>query len=99
MASTAQEAYDDISEHIGNKGNPYSDWYCGITEDIQSRLFGNHKVPKKGHWYIYRECTNSTVAREVEKALLNNGCDGGSGGGDEDAVYVYAYLKTSITEP
>ena len=40
---------------------------------------------------------SSTVS--VEKALLEKGCDGNPGGGDDDAVYVYAYLKSSITEP
>jgi hypothetical protein len=99
MAKSAQEAYDEISAHIAKQGGPYSKWYCGITSDIKTRLFADHNVPKKDHWFAYRECVNNEAARNVEKAFLEHGCDGGEGGGDKNAVYVYAYLKTSITNP
>ena len=48
---------------------------------------------------IFIQCTSSAAARSVEKTFLDHGCDGGTGGGDDDAIYVYAYLKTSETEP
>ena len=99
MASTAQQANDDIIAHIKEQGGKYSDWYCGITSDIEDRLIDDHQVPKKGHWYIYRECVNVEAARSVERALIQRGCDGGTGGGDESSIYVYAYLKTSTTNP
>jgi len=56
-------------------------------------------VPEKDHWFIHRPCASNEAARNVEKALLDLGCDGGTGGGGDDAIYVYAYLKTSVTEP
>ena len=99
MAKTAQEVYDEIVAHIKKQGGPFSSWYCGITENIKNRLFGDHNVPEKDHWFIHRPCTSNESARNVEKALLELGCDGGTGGGDANAVHVYAYLKTSITEP
>lgn len=99
MAKTAQQAYDDIVAHIAKQGGSYSDWYCGITSNIEERLFDDHKVPKKDHWRIFCECVDSESARSVEKTLLNQGCDGGTGGGDDSSIYVYAYLKTSITNP
>lgn len=99
MSKTAQEAYDEILAHIEQQGGAFSNWYCGITEDISSRLHGDHKVPEKGHWFIHRKCVSDEAARTVENALLELGCDGGDGGGDNDAVHAYAYLKTSITEP
>ena len=99
MAKTAQEAYDEILTHIQKQGGSFSKWYCGITENIQNRLFGDHNVPEEDHWYAYRQCTTSNAARDVEKAFLDHGYDGGTGGGDDDAVYVYVYLKTPITEP
>jgi len=82
-AATAQEAYDGILAHIQKQGGSLSSWYCGITENIKSRLFGDHNVPEKGHWYTYMRCEDSGPARSVEKALLDYGCDGGSGGGDK----------------
>ena len=99
MSYTAQKAYDDIVAHIKKQGGPYSDWYCGITSDIENRLFGDHNVPKENHWYMFRDCDSAESARAVEKALLELGCDGGAGGGDETSIYVYAYLKTAITNP
>ena len=99
MAKTAQEAYDEMLAHIQKQGGSFSSWYCGITENIENRLFRDHNVPKKDHWFIHRRCINNDAARNAEKALLDKGCDGGAGGGDEDADYVYAYLKTSVTEP
>lgn len=99
MAETSQKAYNEILAHIQKQGGSFSSWYCGITENIKDRLFGDHNVPEKGHWYAYRQCINSYAARSVENTLLDHGCDGGSGGGDADADYVYAYLKTSVTDP
>jgi len=96
---TAQQAFDEIVAHIKKEGSAFKYWYSGITADIESRLFGDHGVPKKDHWYIYRETTSSAAARSVEKALIEQGTDGGGGGGDESAVFVYSYRKTNITNP
>ena len=99
MPKTAQEAYNEILSHIKKQGGALSSWYCGITEDIENRLFSDHRVPREEHWYVYRECINSDSARDVESELLHLGCKGDKGGGDHDAVFVYAYLKTSTTSP
>lgn len=95
----AQTAYSEMVAHIKKQAGPYSTWYAGITSDINQRLFTEHNVPKKDHWYCWRETVSSAAARSVEKALLELGCDGGTGGGDNSAVFVYAYLKTSVTNP
>lgn len=93
---TVEQAYDEIATHIASQSRVYSDWYCGITSDINERLFGNHNVT---NGYAFRECINHIAARAAEQALLNLGCDGGTGGGDENSVFVYAYLKTPVTRP
>ncbi len=62
MTKTAQEVYDEILSHIKKQGGAFQSWYCGVTENIQDRLHGAHKVPKEGHWYIYRKCENSIAA-------------------------------------
>ncbi|WP_300463167.1 hypothetical protein [Desulfobacula sp.] len=99
MKTIAQDAYYDILYHIQKQGGAYSSWYCGTTENIKNRVYGDHKVPEEGHWRIYRQCTTSTAAKNVEKALLDHGCDGEPGGGDDNAVFVYAYLKALFTDP
>jgi len=95
----AQQVYDEIVAHIKKQGDAYSDWYCGIASDWGDRLFDNHQVPREGHWYIARQCQNEDDARNVEKALLGLGCDGGPSGGDHTTIYVYAYLKGTMTDP
>ena len=99
MAEDAQTAYNGIVANINKQGGSYSSWYCGITSDVESRLFGDHKVPREDHWRSFRKCHNDTDARAVETALIKLGCDGDEGGGDETSVYVYAYLKTAETDP
>jgi len=95
----AQSIVDDITSHIRKQAGPVSNWYVGITADIEQRVFGAHRVPREKYWRIHRRAISSSEARAAEKALLNWGCDGGDGGGNETAVFVYAYLKTSRTNP
>ncbi len=90
----------NITKQITQDGGKYSNWYCGITSDLESRLFGDHKVPRgEDYWRSFRKCHNDTDARAVETALIKLGCDGDVGGGDQTSVYVYAYLKTAVTDP
>ena len=96
-AKTAQSIYDEMVAHIEGEGRRASTWYAGITGNIEQRLFGDHRVPRKDHWYIYREANSAQSARSIESALTRYGCDGGGGGGDEDSVWVYAYKKTGET--
>jgi len=95
----AQSIVDEICAHILKEGSNLSSWYVGITENLEKRLFGDHRVPKKEQWWIHRKAASSDDARAIEKALIDWGCDGGTGGGDDDAIFVYAYLKTVITNP
>ena len=98
MAKTKQQAYDEIFAHIEKQGGPYNNWCCGITSDVKGRLTV-HGMPPEEYWSHSCECKNAEDAREVEKMLLDLGCDGGMGGGDEKSVFVYAYLKSPITNP
>lgn len=99
MSKDAQVIVNEFNDHIKKQGGQPFHWYVGITEDVEERLFGGHRIPRKNHWFIYREADSAREARAVEKAFLDVGFDGGGGGGDNDARFVYAYLKTSITEP
>ncbi|MDL2277391.1 hypothetical protein LJC57_02250 [Parabacteroides sp. OttesenSCG-928-G07] len=89
---TAQEIKKEINDHLAkNNKQYYSDFYIGITNDIERRLFGEHNVPRKGHWRIHRVANSESHARVVEKHFLDEGMKGGTGGGNADCVYVYCY--------
>ena len=89
------EDFNGFIEKYGGRDAGYG-WYVGITAHAQTRLFEEHKVTKSDPW-IYREADNDTIARNVEKAYLEAGYKGGSGGGDQDSRYVYAYRITDST--
>ena len=90
---------DQILAHIQQQGGSPSAWYIGIASDIDQRLHGDHAVPRKGHWFIWRLAHTSDDARAIENVFLEWGCDGGPGGGDDSTRYVYAYLKSPVTDP
>lgn len=96
---TSQEIVVAIDSHFRESNYNYNMWYVGITSDIDSRLFGDHKVPNKDHWFIYRQADSAAIARQVESHFLKLGMDGGTGGGVISSRYIYVYLKTSITNP
>jgi len=98
VAAPAQTIFNEIRQHIADQGGPRRGWYAGIASHTD-RLFVDHGVPRQDHWFIFRRARSAADARAIEKALLDWGCDGGPGGGDGDTVIVYAYLKTSITNP
>ena len=90
---------EEINDHLINlcNGGNYSDYYVGITKNINDRLFGAHKVPTTGYCYIYRKAFNDTDSRTIEKHFLDKGMQGGDGGGDEESVFVYVYKVSIIT--
>ncbi|MBO4456725.1 MAG: hypothetical protein J5802_03325 [Butyrivibrio sp.] len=97
MAKSYENIVSDISNYISKCGGKYSEYYCGITNDAERRIFDEHNVDKNGVW-IYRTATSDAVAREAEKFFLNSGCKGGTGGGSDDCKIVYCYKITSTTE-
>jgi hypothetical protein len=97
MATDTKTIYSDINAHIKKSGINNSGWYVGITSDVEERLFGFHQVPRENHWFIYRRAINSDEARGIEAAYHKAGCDGARGGGDDAAVYIYAYVISQKT--
>jgi hypothetical protein len=98
MAKTAKEIVVAINEHLQkSSAKNYSDFYIGITNDIERRLFGEHNVPKEGYWRIHREAINEEHARAVEKHFLDKGMKGGTGGGNCDCIWVYCYETSDNT--
>ena len=89
----------DINAHLQNSEKRfYSDFYIGITNDVERRLFGEHRVSKKDGWWIYRSADTKSIAQAVEEYYLEKGMLGDTGGGNENSVIVYCYEITRYTE-
>jgi hypothetical protein len=97
MANSSTTIISEITSHISKNGGRYSDWYAGIAADPRHRLFSDHAVRENGDAWIFRPCTSSEVARNIENFLLNLGMKGGPGGGDSTTGSVYAYKIASHT--
>ena len=95
---TASQIVADINSHIVKSGSKsYTEWYCGITSDIEQRMFTDHNVQKQGAWWIHRRGATDDEARNAEITMHDKGCAGSHGGGDESSVFVYAYKITPTT--
>ena len=95
----AQQIIADINAYMKQCGGYNADWYVGIAAKPTERLFNDHRVSEKDDQWIWRRADSHGVARAVEKAYIDAGCDGGPGGGDASTDCVYAYRKSGRTDP
>lgn len=99
MNQQENQIVSEIVQYIQQSNTPYTDWYIGITEDVQIRLFVDHAVNKETDYWIYRKCFTADQARIIEQdIIINYHTDGGSGGGSENSKFVYAYKKERHTK-
>lgn len=94
---TVKDIKDKIIKYVGN--TDYSDWYVGITNDIDRRLFQEHGVNKDTDYWVWCQANNKTDAQTVEEYFLDLGMDGDTGGGSDDTTYVYVFKKNVHTDP
>lgn len=88
----------EILKHVRNSSaKSFSEFYVGITNNVDQRLFKEHGVNKKEGTWIYRKAITILEARSAENLLLNKGMKGGSGGGSDDSLFVYCYRITNYT--
>ncbi|MDP1721759.1 MAG: hypothetical protein Q8L37_00965 [Candidatus Gottesmanbacteria bacterium] len=98
MPQQESSIVNDIVEYIHKTNTLSTDWYVGIAENAQARLFEEHGVNKDMDYWIYRECVTADAARRVERYFITNyQTDGGSGGGSDESRFVYAYKKERHT--
>lgn len=98
MAKSKKEIINDIDNHMQMSGKRYySDFYIGITNDIERRLFTEHNVNKETMWWIYRTANSKAVAQEIEGYYLKKGMKGDTGGGTDDSRIVYCYAVGPTT--
>lgn len=77
-------------------GTEHSDFYVGITNNIERRL-SEHKITKKDCLRIL-EATNRGEAEMAEIVLIHSGFEGHQGGGTDDTNFMYCYQITDKTE-
>jgi hypothetical protein len=79
---------------------PAKNWYVGITNDPYRRVFIEHNVPLDYQFHKAVDVPSVADARDVEAFFIQKiKTDGGQGGGESDAHFVYAFLKTETTNP
>lgn len=85
---TFEEIIDTIETHRREYGRIYAGkLYVGITNDVDRRLFGFHRVPRVNHWWVYCPADDVQTARRAEKHYLKNGMQGGDGEGEQQFRY------------
>lgn len=92
-----ENTISDFTQYIQKNGGAWLDWYVGVTDDPRTRLFSAHNVSEASGAWIHRNVGTET-ARATEKYFLDQGCDGGAGGGTNMSKFVYAYKKTTVTK-
>ena len=88
------KSYIDTAE--APLGTSISHWYVGITHSPKER-FASHRLTGTENGQSWGAGTEAN-ARDAETRVLEEGLDGGDGGG-KVPVYVYVFRKTNDTEP
>lgn len=91
---TKDAIINDIEKHLSNSVKEYyRDFYIGITNDVNKRMFTDHNVNKDNDWWIYCKADSEGIARDVENYYLELGMKGDTGGGnlENPPLFVYSY--------
>ena len=83
-----------IESYMSKFEGGYSNWYVGITSDLDEELFEKHKVDEKGIWISFGADTEE-VAGKVQKYFLDKKTDGILKDSQIDSRIVYAYKKNT----
>lgn len=97
LVSQAEQIVNAIASHIRTVGGSYSAWHCGIAADPNERLLDDHNAGGKDCHARHWNCSSEIVARQLEKRLLDAGCQGGRSGGDHNTKFVDVYKITGDT--
>jgi hypothetical protein len=96
VQNAAIEVVNKILNFVQQAGSDQSDWYAGITDDRERRLFAEHLVRKEDTGsYICLPAPDKETADLVESHLTDDvfGRMDGGPGGDTKGCFVYAYMK------
>ena len=78
-----------ILAFVNKYGGMYSDYYVGITNNVDERLKqhgASHKLR------VYDDLVSRINAKDTEQHLLSHyGFKGDTGGGDSDSTFLYCF--------
>ena len=98
MANTREQIIEFFNKHLASSGRRYySDFYIGITNDVNRRLFQEHNVNKETMWWAYSTACTKEDAEAVERHFLEKGMKGNTGGVNDESTIVYCYAITPTT--
>ena len=86
----------EIDVCITKCGKGYREWYVGVADNPDERLFQGHNVSQEGGAWIYRDAGSQAMAKIIEAIFHKKGCKGGNLSTDKQR-YVYAYRMTRTT--
>jgi hypothetical protein len=96
--ANVEEGINFIKNYMG-KNPVYKDWYVGITNDKDERLFGYHNVKEDKWGWVFIVAESEDTARTIERYFVDVcNTDGGPGGGKDNSDIVYAYKIMSYTK-
>ena len=80
-----------LKKTIEDKNYVVQDFFVGLTNNPQKRLFLEHKVDKNDGVYAYVEAQSSGEAKEAYNELFKMDMNGVPVRGKADGKYVYCY--------
>lgn len=98
MANTKKQIIDLFNKHLALSGRRYySEFYIGVTNDVNRRLFQEHNVKKETMWWAYSTASAKKDAEAVERHFLKKGMKGNKRKGTDESTIVYCYAITPTT--
>ncbi len=88
-----------IRNYMLSFGNGTTEWYVGITNNIDRRLFDEHEVDETNGKYFFRDAETYESADKIERYLLTTypllKVHHGLGAEDSTLVYIYMVAKST----
>jgi len=92
MPSSIKKIINDITSYLRDNEISLDDVYVGIASYPEQRLFSDHNVSKENGIWIYCKAYSSLCVRIIEKYFLDDGANGGPGGG-MIKLFMFMHMK------
>ncbi len=99
MAQNEQKISEDFRKYAVQCGGGFADWYIGICENPDFRLFNNHGVDRTNDSWIYAFAVNTEAAKKIAAEFMKT-CR--ATGAEQEQIKgrgVYAYRRNQHTKP